>query len=70
MQHPELFKYSGDQTDKEWLAKASLMATTGGKVNNTLLILMHADNCHFQGDQYFAGSNDNTESDVDVERFM
>ena len=35
LQHPELFKYSGDQTDKEWLAKASLMATTGGKVTNT-----------------------------------
>jgi deoxynucleotidyltransferase terminal-interacting protein 1 len=32
IKHPELFKYSGDQTDKEWLAKASLMATTGGKV--------------------------------------
>jgi len=31
IKHPELFKYSGDQTDKEWLAKASLMATTGGK---------------------------------------
>ena len=32
IKHPELFKYSGDQTDKEWLAKANLMATTGGKV--------------------------------------
>jgi len=31
IKHPELFKYSGDQTDKEWLAKANLMATTGGK---------------------------------------
>jgi len=31
IKHPELFKYSGDQTDKEWLAKAGLMATTGGK---------------------------------------
>ena len=28
-----MFKYSGDQTDKEWLAKANLMATTGGKVS-------------------------------------
>ena len=33
IKHPELFKYSGDQTDKEWLAKANLMATTGGKVS-------------------------------------
>lgn len=31
IKHPELFKYSGDQADKEWLAKANLMATTGGK---------------------------------------
>ena len=31
IKHPELFKYSGDQMDKEWLAKANLMATTGGK---------------------------------------
>jgi len=31
IKHPELFKYSGDQIDKEWLAKANLMATTGGK---------------------------------------
>jgi len=31
IKHPELFKYSGDQTDKEWLAKANLMSTTGGK---------------------------------------
>ena len=34
IKHPELFKYSGDQTDKEWLAKANLMATTGGKVGD------------------------------------
>jgi len=33
IKHPELFKYSGDQIDKEWLAKANLMATTGGKVS-------------------------------------
>ena len=38
MQHPELFKYSGDQTDKEWLAKASLMATTGGKVAIAIML--------------------------------
>jgi deoxynucleotidyltransferase terminal-interacting protein 1 len=31
MKHPELFKYSGDQEDKEWLAKNQLMSTTGGK---------------------------------------
>jgi len=31
IKHAELFKYSGDQTDKEWLAKANLIATTGGK---------------------------------------
>ena len=34
IKHPELFKYSGDQTDKEWLAKANFMATTGGKVGD------------------------------------
>ena len=37
IKHPELFKYSGDQTDKEWLAKANLMATTGGKVRLTTM---------------------------------
>merc|ERR1719322_679881 len=31
IKHPELFKYSGDQEDKEWLAKNQLMSTTGGK---------------------------------------
>jgi deoxynucleotidyltransferase terminal-interacting protein 1 len=29
--HPELFKYSGDQEDKEWLARHNLMPPTGGK---------------------------------------
>ena len=41
LQHPELFKYSGDQTDKEWLAKASLMATTGGKVQLIVISKPH-----------------------------
>ena len=41
LQHPELFKYSGDQTDKEWLAKASLMATTGGKVQLIIISKPH-----------------------------
>ncbi|KAG8226071.1 hypothetical protein J437_LFUL006378, partial [Ladona fulva] len=31
MKHPELFKYSGDQEDKEWLTRNNLMAPTGGK---------------------------------------
>ncbi len=31
IKHPELLKYSGDQEDKEWLAKNQLMSTTGGK---------------------------------------
>ncbi|TRY74770.1 hypothetical protein TCAL_09196 [Tigriopus californicus] len=31
IKHPEYFKYSGDQEDKEWLAKNQLMTTTGGK---------------------------------------
>ena len=31
MKHPELFKYSGDQDDKEWLTKNQIMSTTGGK---------------------------------------
>ena len=39
IKHPELFKYSGDQTDKEWLAKANLMATTGGKVKIRFVLL-------------------------------
>jgi len=38
IKHPELFKYSGDQIDKEWLAKANLMATTGGKA---YLMVLH-----------------------------
>lgn len=31
MKHPELFKYSGDSEDKEWLTKNHVMSTTGGK---------------------------------------
>ena len=31
MKHPELFKYSGDAEDKEWLTKNQVMSTTGGK---------------------------------------
>lgn len=31
MKHPELFKYSGDAEDKEWLTKSQVMSTTGGK---------------------------------------
>ncbi len=31
MVSPFLFRYSGDQEDKEWLAKNQLMSTTGGK---------------------------------------
>jgi len=31
MKHPELFKYSGDTEDKEWLTKNHVMSTTGGK---------------------------------------
>ncbi|XP_046396928.1 uncharacterized protein LOC124163859 isoform X2 [Ischnura elegans] len=31
IKHPELFKYSGDQEDKEWLTRNHLMPPTGGK---------------------------------------
>lgn len=31
IKHPELFRYSGDQEDKEWLVRHSLMPPTGGK---------------------------------------
>ncbi|KAJ9590160.1 hypothetical protein L9F63_016716 [Diploptera punctata] len=31
IKHPGLFKYSGDQEDKEWLSRHNLMPPTGGK---------------------------------------
>ncbi|XP_033101499.1 deoxynucleotidyltransferase terminal-interacting protein 1-like, partial [Anneissia japonica] len=31
MKHPNLFKYSGDQDDKQWLYDNRLMPATGGK---------------------------------------
>ncbi|XP_064485018.1 deoxynucleotidyltransferase terminal-interacting protein 1-like [Ornithodoros turicata] len=31
IKHPEIFKYSGDQEDKQWLYEHNLMPATGGK---------------------------------------
>ncbi|EEC12054.1 deoxynucleotidyltransferase terminal-interacting protein, putative, partial [Ixodes scapularis] len=31
IKHPEVFKYSGDQEDKQWLYEHNLMPATGGK---------------------------------------
>lgn len=31
IKHPELFKYCGDQEDKEWLSRHNLMPAVGGK---------------------------------------
>jgi len=31
IKHPEIFRYSGDQEDKEWLVRHSLMPPTGQK---------------------------------------
>ena len=53
IKHPELFKYSGDQTDKEWLAKANLMATTGGKAY--LMVLRYCTNTSYLVHVFLAG---------------
>ncbi|XP_038054793.1 deoxynucleotidyltransferase terminal-interacting protein 1-like isoform X2 [Patiria miniata] len=37
IKHPDLFKYSGDQDDKQWLYEHHLMPATGGKAYMLLL---------------------------------
>jgi len=49
MKHPELFKYSGDTEDKEWLTKNQVMSTTGGKA---YLMVLQDIICLSQTDEY------------------
>ena len=49
MKHPELFKYSGDTEDKEWLTKNHVMSTTGGKAYLMVLQVLLLIQAFFDG---------------------